>query len=241
REFDIRAKKIAIRQKEDALLTAKQTFGDHFIYAPFIGKIAEVNIKRGEAVSASTNIATLITDQRLAVIALNEVDIAQVEIGQKATISFDAVEDITVTGEAVEIDAIGTVSQGVVSYDVTISFDVQDERIKPGMSLSADIITNAKQGVLLVPNAAVKAQGSAMYVEVLQNNQPYRQTVEIGLSNDTQTEIISGLTEGDEVITQTITTSGAEAPTPTRGTNSLFPTGRGGGGGFRGGGFGGDH
>ena len=57
-----------------------------------------------------------------------------------------------------QIDAIGTVSQGVVSYNVQITFDTQDSRIKPGMSASVNIITNTQQNVLTVPNSAVKTK-----------------------------------------------------------------------------------
>ena len=95
-----------------------------------------------------------------------------------------------------EIDTIGTVSQGVVTYNVKIGFDTQDERVKPGMSVSTDIITDVRQDVLMVPNSAIK---SSSYVEALANGQPVREPVEIGLSNNTMTEIISGLNEGDKI------------------------------------------
>jgi HlyD family secretion protein len=233
--LDIRAKEIAIKQREDALTSARQDYADHFIYAPFDGVVAETNVKKGDSVSASTNVATLITDKRLAVITLNEVDIAKVEVGQKANIAFDAVEDITVTGEVVEVDAIGTTSQGVVSYDVTISFDIQDERIKPGMSVSVDAITEVRPNVIMVSNSAVKSQGNMTYVEILANEQPRRQVVETGLSNDTMTEIVSGLEENQAVITQTINaTAGQNTGSNSQGGNSILPTG---GRGFGGGGF----
>ncbi|MDP1629176.1 MAG: efflux RND transporter periplasmic adaptor subunit, partial [bacterium] len=104
-----------------------------------------------------------------------------------------------------EIDTIGTVTQGVVNYNVKISFDTQDERVKPGMSVSAAVITDIKQNVLLVSNSAIKSSGSGQYVEVLVNNAPQSRSVETGLSNDTMSEIISGLEEGEKVVTQTIT------------------------------------
>jgi HlyD family secretion protein len=100
---------------------------------------------------------------------------------------------------------VGTVSQGVVTYTVKIGFDTQDDRVKTAMSVSAAIITDIKQDVLLVPNAAVKKSNNEQYVEILENNIPRYQAVEVGLSNDTMTEITSGLKEGDKVITQTIT------------------------------------
>ena len=149
-------------------------------------------------------------------------------------------------------------SQGVVTYNVVIGFDTEDGRIKPGMTATASIITDVKQNVLMIPNSAVKflstgqaGVSGANYVDVpdssLGSSQltantagvildalPRQQSIEIGTANDSFTEIITGLQEGDIVITRTITT-GSTTQTTTQG-NSLFPTGgaRGtGAGGFR--------
>ncbi len=219
-ELDIRAKKIAIQQKEDALLDAQQSLADHYVRAPFDGIIANLNVKKGESVSSNNAVATLITKQKIAEITLNEVDIAQVKTGQKVNITFDAIENLNITGKVVETDTLGTVSQGVVTYGVKIAFDTQDERVKPGMTLSANIITEVKQDVLMVPSSAIKQQGDISYVQVVANDADIEtnntsgaiipqsslrvQQIQVGLSNDTMTEVISGLKEGDIVITQTI-------------------------------------
>lgn len=150
----------------------------------------------------------------MAEISLNEVDVAKVKVGQKVTLTFDAISDLTIAGDVSEIDTIGTVTQGVVYYNVEIVFNTQDSRVKPGMSVSSAIITDMKQDVLLVPNSAVKSDNSGQqYVQMLQNNVPVNQTVETGFSNDTMTEITSGLKEGDKVVTQTITASTATTAT----------------------------
>jgi len=81
------------------------------------------------------------------------------------------------------------------------------------MSVSAAIITNTDVDVLYVPNAAIKTQGTQTYVQVLVNGAPVRTTVVTGLANDTDTEITSGLNEGDQVVTQTITSSAPKATT----------------------------
>lgn len=207
-DLDIRTKKLTIQQKEDTLNTAKENLVGCYVYAPFDGIVAEVSVKKGDSVSSGTKLLTFITKQKIAEITLNEIDIAKVKADQKATITFDAVEDLTLTGEVVEVDALGTTSQGVVTYDVKIAFDTQDERIKPGMSMSAAIIIEMKQNVLIIPNSAVKYQGNSQYVQVMaENNTLGSQQVEIGISNDTHTEIVSGLNEGDKVVTQTTGTN----------------------------------
>lgn len=225
-KLDIQAKKIAIQQKENALLDAQQNLADHYIRAPFDGIVASINIEKGESASSGKVIATLISKQKMAEITLDEIDAAKVKVGQKANITFDAIEDLNITGEVVEVDTLGQISHGVVSYGVKIALDAQDERIKPGMSLSANITTEAKQNTLLVPNSAVKQQGDTSYVQLVDKKVVTNDTnntkslgvvippsaiklqqVQVGLSNDTLTEIIDGLKEGDTVITRTITSN----------------------------------
>ena len=141
------------------------------------------------------------------------------------TLAFDAVSDLSVTGEVAEFDTLGTVSQGVVTYNVKIIFDTQDDRVKPGMSVSAAIINDVKQNVLIVPNSAIKQQGGLSYVETVDQSlgasgvgqasgitlgTASRQTqVEVGTSNDTSSEVTSGLKEGAIVVTRTITATAA--------------------------------
>jgi len=230
-ELDIRAKKIVIQQKEDALLIAQQNLADYFIYAPFGGIITKVNVKNGDSVSSGTALASLITQQKIAEIALNEIDAAKVKVGQKATITFDAIEDLSLTGLVIEMDSIGTVSQGVVTYNVIIAFDTQDEMVKPGMSVSATIITDVKQDVLLVSNSAVKSTNGNYYVQILDGviDQatatttgvaskvlPRSQAVQTGVVNDTSTEITDGLKEGDLIVTRTITGASSSTSTQTQ-------------------------
>lgn len=227
--LDISTQELTVKQRENALLDAEEKLADYFIRAPFGGVVADVPVKRGDSVSVGNVIATLITRQPVAEISLNEVDVAQVKIGQKATLTFDAVPDLKITGEVNEIDTLGTVSAGVVSYTVKVNFRVEDERVKPGMTVSADIVTEAKGDALLVPNSAVKSQGGASYVEVADvklpegalsraqaaitlTSPPRRAPVEVGLSNEEFTEIISGLEEGQVVVAGTI---GGQASLPT--------------------------
>ena len=209
-ELEIKSKQLSVRQKQNSLTDAQQGYADYFIRAPFDGTVVNVGVARGDSISSATVIASLITNQKIAEVALNEIDAARIKTGQKATLQFDAVGDLSITGEVVEIDAIGTVSQGVVSYNVKIAFDVQDERVKPGMSVSASIIIESKQDVLLAPVGAVKSSGAGSYVEVLVDGQPQRKTVTVGSASDTMIEITGGLEEGGEIITQTIN-NGASA------------------------------
>ncbi|HRY76840.1 MAG TPA: efflux RND transporter periplasmic adaptor subunit [Candidatus Paceibacterota bacterium] len=246
-ELDIKSQQSAITQKESALADAKENLNEYYITAPFTGIIAQLNVHTGDSVDSLQSygtVATLISNDLYASVTLNEVDAANVKAGQKAMLTFDAIEGLDVVGQVDEIDAIGTVSQGVVSYNVKIAFATTDVRIKSGMSVSATIITDSKTDVLLIPNAALKSQGDVNYVQVLENNAPVNKTVEIGLVNDDYTEITSGLTEGDKVITKTVSSSDSSstANTSTKATSSgslLQELNGGTGGGMRMGGPGG--
>lgn len=252
--LDIKSYELSLKQRQNSLFDAREKLTDYFIRAPFDGVIVVSDIKKGDVASSGTILATLITKQKIAEISLNEVDVAKVQVGQKVTLTFDAVSDLTITGLVAEVDALGTVSQGVVTYKVKIAFDTQDDRIKSGMSVAASVILEAKPDVVVVPNSAIKTQGVSSYVEmpgpldlssaqvstngILLNDALVRRTVEIGLSNDEFTEILSGLNENDLVLTRTIlpsaqtaqsqsTTGGLRIPGLTTGTGGTSRTGGG--------------
>lgn len=246
--LDISSAELTVRQRENALRDAREKLDDYSIRAPFEGVVAKISVKRGESAGTGTAAVTFISAQRLAEISLNEVDVAKVAAGNKATLTFDAVPGLTISGVVASVDTLGVVSQGVVTYAVKIGFDTEDVRVRPGMSVSAAIIIDVKSDVLLVPAAAVKSRGEERYVEVVDQPPgtlnpsgvtlpalPRQQTVSVGLTNDTQSEIVSGITEGAVVVARTITSA-----TGTSGTTqapSLFGApGRGasgGGAGFR--------
>jgi len=166
-----------VAQKSDAIVDAQVQLAKYGIRASFDGIIASVAGKttKGEDVASGTVMAVLVTPQKIATITLNEIDIAKVKLGQKATVTFDAVEDLTMTGAVAEIDTIGTTTQGVVNYGVQVALDDQDDRIKSGMSVSVAIVTDMKPDALLVPNTAVKTSNGGRYVETFPG------TTEIGV------------------------------------------------------------
>jgi hypothetical protein len=220
--LDVRSQQLSLQQKENE-------YQDYFIRAPFDGLLAKLSVKATDSVSSGTVIGTLVSAQKLTTITLNEVDVSKVHVGQKAKLTFDAVDGLTIDGTVTSVDLIGTVSQGVVNYNVEIVLDTQDDRIKSGMSVSASIITETKEDVLTVPNSAIKTQGNFSYIEMFATPivvtrgtvgtpsaiAPIRKPVQIGLSNDTVTEIISGVNEGDQIVTRTIAgTTIAKTTTP---------------------------
>ena len=238
-DLDLQSSMLTVKQKENTLQDAKDKLADYFVRAPFDGTLAKINIKKFDSITAGVSVATLITKKVLAEISLNEIDVAKIKIGQKADLTFDAIASLNISGVVEEIDSIGTVSQGVVTYNVKISFDTEDERIKTGMSVSAVIITDKKENVFLVPNSALKFKKDGNYVEMFQMQllksndglpgsiskvSPDKIPVTAGLANDSKTEIISGLKEGEEIIVRTILPSASKNTAP-----SIFGSPAGGG------------
>ena len=188
--------------------------GERRVVAPIDGTVNEVNVKNGDDLasrsSASTHSAPIVIgdlETLKAEVEVNEVDVPSVAVGQKATVTFDALPSVILTGKVEKMDSLGTVTSGVVTYNVTVGLDSIDARIKPGMSATAAIVTEVKQDVLKVLNGAVKTKNGTTYAEVLVNGTPQQKNVTTGIAGDTETEIISGLSAGEEVITQTITAS----------------------------------
>lgn len=242
-ELTLKSKQLSVRKAEDALTSAKADLSDYYVSAPFDGVIASMDAKVGD--SASGVLGTIVTNQKVATLSMNEVDVSKINLGQKANISFDAIEELSVIGTVAQIDTVGTVTQGVVSYNVKVAFDTDDERIKPGMSVTASVIIDSKIDVLMVPTSAVKSQNGASYVQMFDTPLapplvgeigtqsdvlPKQVPVEIGITDDSNTEIISGLKSGDQVVSKVINAS----KTTTTQTPSLF----GSGGGVRTGGLG---
>ncbi len=211
-ELDIKSAQLSVQSKLNA-------YNDCFVYAPFDGIIATFTAKIGE--SSSSSIGTIITKQKVVTVSLNEVDIASVSLGQKATLTFDAINGLVINGEVAEIDPVGTVSSGVVNYNVKIALNEDNEKVKAGMSANVEIITASKKDILTVSSSAIKTKNKVSYVEILgDKNNTIKKEVEIGISNDTITEIISGVNEGDKVIVKTSSSNTSTSAKSSSGTKN---------------------
>jgi len=181
-------------------------------------------------------------------VSVNEVDASKLKVGEKATLTFDALPGVIIAGTVVAVDTIGTVSQGVVSYGATISLDTPNPSVKPGMSATADIIIGSETG-LVVPSGAVKTSNGQNYVEIFDPGlagsetstgatspvAPTRVNVVTGLSNDTNIVIERGLSVGAQVVTKTIAGTAAitTATSAARSTSIFGGAGAAGGGAAR--------
>lgn len=243
-EADYKNQQSVIAQAQAALSSAWLNYQQvsSIIYAPISGTISSLAVQVGSylAPSSSTTavgqntIATIATEGMPVIsVSLSEVDAPKVKVGDNATITLDAFPNKTFTGKVQSINTQGIVTSGVTTYPATIALDTSSPDIYTNMSATANIITETKDNVILVPTSAIQTQGTQSVVRVLKNGQVNYVPVEIGGSSDTQTEILSGLNVGDEVITGVLssssTTSGSASPFGLRSFGGGFGGGRGGG------------
>jgi RND family efflux transporter MFP subunit len=219
-ELSIRQKEIDLEQAKKKLNDLKEDLNDYYITAPLTGILSTLNIKKGDLIASNQIIGTIITNQKVAKISLNEIDAAKVKVGQEAILTFDALPDLKVKGKVIEISTLAKEEQGVISYDVKISFENDNKEIKHGMSVNAEIIVDRKENVLLVPNSAIKSDKTGKYVEVVKNyeikkrnsfnpvaisqNLIEKRYIKTGISNDEFTEILEGLNEREFIIIRTL-------------------------------------
>jgi multidrug efflux pump subunit AcrA (membrane-fusion protein) len=124
-----------------------------------------------------------------------------VKTGQAVKIELDAFPGQDIGGNVSRIDAVGTSAQGIVNYGVRVDLQATELPIRPLMTASIRIVVAEKQNVLVVPNRAIKRDSQGRYVEILKLAVPTKVYVTTGASNEEVTEIVSGLEDGQEVIT----------------------------------------
>jgi HlyD family secretion protein len=206
---DIEQRQAAVTQAEQTLKQAQLNLDSAALKAPFDGVITAVNIVPGSAAGGSGGAAfSLIDRSTLHVdLKLSENDVAKAALGQQVNLSIDALKGWQGQGKVDYIAPAAETSNGVVTYRVRVSFPDDEPRVLVGMSANLSIIAARKEGVLLVPNTALLPKGAGRVVQVPTEQGGTREVdVQTGLTDGVQTEITSGLKEGDKVVTNPSTT-----------------------------------
>ncbi len=202
---DVELLQIQVDNAQIALDDAKDQLEAATILAPFDGIVAVVGAIVGDEVTTNTVIVHLVNTSDVEIdAAVDEIDVASVKAGQIAIVELDAIPDARMKGTVTAISPIATSQSGVTTYDIAVDVQNADTYdLKEGMSATITIMAMDVQNVLLVPSNAVQRtiKGNAVQV-VIGDDQTEERIVEIGATNGQQTEIISGLSEGEEVIVQ---------------------------------------
>ena len=193
-------------QAEAALRVARVARGKAEIDAPFDGTIVELKLDPGEELSPSAVVFEIIDDSKLHVEAsIDEADIGRVRTGQPATLTLDAIPGVGVPGLVSKIGpAVRKDLKGARTLPIDV--DVANPRgavaagIRSGMSADVEIIVDEKPNVISLPTNVIIGRGAHRSVYVVADGKAHLRSVEVGLSNWDKSEIVSGVTVGEEVV-----------------------------------------
>ncbi|MEO0184418.1 MAG: efflux RND transporter periplasmic adaptor subunit, partial [candidate division WOR-3 bacterium] len=204
---------------ESAKATYEQAFDAYKktkIYAPISGKVMKLNIEEGETAVmgtlnyAGTVLATVADMSRMiAVVKIDETEVPQVKRHQEAEVTADALPDSVFKGIVTKvglmpITSIATATEKATDFEVEIELKNFSGSLRPGMNVKAEIITSRKDSVLVVPIQAVGKRkikdNMTESIFVVEKGKAVLKEIQVGISSDTQIEIISGVADGDTVV-----------------------------------------
>lgn len=198
--------KAALKQAQAALKVARVQRDQLTYKASIAGTVLEVNAQEGN-ISPTTQPLVVVADlsQMNVEAQLNETDAGNVKLGQKVTVTSKVLGNTPVQGSILEIapEAVFQVTtQGSTSpvVGVKIRLDKVPAGLKPGFTVSIQIIVATKKGVLAIPLEALFQEGSHNYVYQIKEGRLVKTEVKVGIGNDTDQEITSGLKSGDMVV-----------------------------------------
>ena len=230
-ELRLEQSREAILQAQASLEKAEDDLAKTTIFAPLSGRVIELRAEEGEVVVSGTmnnpaSVIGIIADlsEILAVVDVDETEVAYLELGQSVELEVDALPDDTYSGRVVEIGSSGfqrNRQPDVTFFGVKILLEEPDEILRTGMSVRARINTAERADVLVAPIQAVvdrppladedESQGNAdetaaehdeiRVVFVVEEEMARQRAVEIGLSDETHVEIVTGLEVGEKVVT----------------------------------------
>ncbi len=201
---------------------AQNALGNSTIISPMDGVVLERFVTEGSVIVSSqasfggtNDLVVLIGDMsKMKVKALvDETDIGQVHIGQKAVIRVDAFEDEEFDAEVTKINPMGDTSMTVTSFEVEMVIDNPDGKLLTNLTAYVDIITNEVTDVLRVPDRAVRSVGGKDYVFVVDDDDVLHQReVDLGITDYESTQVLSGLEDGERVVSKGVPSSLFEEP-----------------------------
>jgi len=199
--------KLNLEIAELSLESAELNLEKAVIVAPFDGVVADISITEGKEISTAalaTPAISLVDTGKIEMRGfIDEIDIAMVKEGQEANILLDALPDEEVKGSVVFISPVGTIIAGVVSYDTTITLKNPVVELRDGMTATAEVIIERRDDVLVIPNRAIRGTLQSPMVVVFVDEQEEEREITLGLTDGINTEILSGLEEGEKVVLPT--------------------------------------
>jgi HlyD family secretion protein len=203
-EREIQVQEASVKSAEANVQSYAAKLEKTIIRSPINGTVTRQDARIGESVTTNSPIVSVMSESNLEIESyIPEVDITKVKIGDNAKITLDAYGDETIfEAGVVKIDPAETVIEGVSTYKTIMQFVAEDERIKSGMTANIDILTGKSTNVIAIPARAVITKGNEKIVRIMEKDNIKEVQVKTGLrGSDGNVEIISGINEGDKVVT----------------------------------------
>lgn len=201
-EEDLLLAQLQVEQAQIGLEQARHQLEGTELLAPHAGIVTLVGVKEGELSGGQPAfILTDLSDYHLEVI-VDEIDIGRVAVGQPVTVTLDALPGETLSGEVTHIADTALTEALVVSYVVTVRLDPTDAPLRAGMTASADLVIERREAALLAPNRFIRIDRTTgrVYADKLEGGQVRPVEIQTGLRDETYSEILAGLEEGDVVV-----------------------------------------
>ncbi len=197
---DIEIAELQIDQAEAALAIARHDLEAAVLTAPFNGVVAAVNLRLAEPASNALPAVVLADVSRFFLeVPVDEVDIAQVQLGQPVTVTLDALPALILSAQVGKIAPSAQINAGIVSYPVRLALAESEAPLRGGLTASAAIVVGEVRDVVLVPNWAIRrdrATGDA-FVSLLRNGLTVEVPVTLGERGEEYSEVRSGVQAGD--------------------------------------------
>jgi len=189
-----------LKERELTYQAALENYEKTLMKAPFAGEVAEILAYEGDSVSGSTQIIYLVNRDKIYVdIDIDEVDIKEISIGQKAEVSFDAYPELKLPALVDSVSPLATSKGGITVVEVTLELTQSDPRIISGFSAEVEITVEEVHNVVRVPTEAVVEQKGKHFVFLIEEDAQKIIPVKVGKGNDEYIEVLSGLKENDRI------------------------------------------
>lgn len=208
-----------VLQAQENVHRAQTNLGYATITSPIDGVVLSKSVEEGQTVAASFStpelfkIAQDLTNMQV-VANVDEADIGGVKPGERVTFTVDAYPEDTFTGAVKQVRQEATTTNNVVTYEVIISAPNADLKLKPGLTANITIYTQERQGVVSVPSKALRFTPTQETVGkrkiqdtkgknkvwTVEGNNIVAHSVNIGMSDGTHTQIVSGIDEGKQIV-----------------------------------------
>lgn len=170
--------------------------------APISGMVTAININPGDWVNPGQNLATIASvNQMIIKFNVSETEVENFKIGAPVSVYSEFNKNLKAEGKITEINRSASIDSR--SFQIKASFNnTKNGFFKPGMFVKVDVVLQSKENVIAVPNAAISYIGNKNIAYIIKDGLAFSKNVKVGLKNENYTEVKSGLTEGELIVTR---------------------------------------